>query len=375
MVDNTALGKNIKKYREKMGITQTELAQRLFVSFQAISAWERGISLPDLENASMLADIFNVKLDTLLHDNDNNYFIAIDGGGTKTEFVLFEKSGRIIKRLVLDSTNPNSVGVEKSIDTLKKGIGELLNSSNAKYIFAGVSGVTTGNHIQTIQNALKECFGIPVTVDTDGTNLLAMAKDPANAAIVISGTGSVIFVRKNYERTRVGGWGYMFDQPGSAYSVGRLAVNHTLSVNDGFEPKSQLSSLVEEYLGGNVWQKLSNVYEKGVSYIASIAPIVVKAAENGDKTSQNILENEATELAKLIIHSKEKYGAPSEFLCAGGFINNEYFKNLVEKYSNTPLYKSNAKAVVYGACLECMRLAGEAKEKDFENNFNESYEW
>lgn len=375
MVDNVTIGKNIKKYREKLGITQNELAQKLFVSFQAISAWERGISLPDLENAAMLADILNVKLDALLRDNSKELFIAIDGGGTKTEFVLFEKSGTIIKRVVLESTNPNAVGVEKSIAVLKEGIDILLTSGNARYIFAGVSGVTTGNHIQTIQKELEKTYGIQVSVDTDGTNLLAMAKDPANAAIIISGTGSCIFVRKNYERTRIGGWGYLFDQPGSAYSIGKSAINHALAVNDGLEQPSALSTSVEEYLGGNVWQKLSGVYEKGVSYIASIAPLVVKNAENGDKVSQDIIENESKELAKFIRHAKEKYGAPDEFLCAGGFFNNEYFRKMLEKYSGTPLYRPRARAVVYGACLECMRLSGEKCENDFENKFNESYEW
>lgn len=43
-----AIGKNILKMRKELGFTQEELARRLNVSFQAVSKWENGASLPDV---------------------------------------------------------------------------------------------------------------------------------------------------------------------------------------------------------------------------------------------------------------------------------------------------------------------------------------
>ena len=60
------IGANIRFYREKKGLTQRELADSLIVSFQAISAWERGISVPDLENAVRIANFFGITVDALL---------------------------------------------------------------------------------------------------------------------------------------------------------------------------------------------------------------------------------------------------------------------------------------------------------------------
>ena len=51
MADLTQIGKNIRNYRIRKGLTQRALADDVMVSFQAISAWERGLSVPDLENA------------------------------------------------------------------------------------------------------------------------------------------------------------------------------------------------------------------------------------------------------------------------------------------------------------------------------------
>lgn len=60
------LGKNIAKYRKEKDMTQKNLADLLGVSFQAVSKWETGRSLPDLFLIPKLAAILNVSCDMLL---------------------------------------------------------------------------------------------------------------------------------------------------------------------------------------------------------------------------------------------------------------------------------------------------------------------
>ena len=91
MADMRQIGATIRYYREKQGLSQKALADRLLVSFQAISAWERGQSLPDLENCINLASFFGVSVDALLSGAGDELYIGVDGGGTKTEYVLFDK--------------------------------------------------------------------------------------------------------------------------------------------------------------------------------------------------------------------------------------------------------------------------------------------
>lgn len=61
-----AISEQLKKYRTERGMTQEELAEKLFVSRQAISKWEKGEANPDLENVVKLAEIFEVSLDELV---------------------------------------------------------------------------------------------------------------------------------------------------------------------------------------------------------------------------------------------------------------------------------------------------------------------
>jgi transcriptional regulator with XRE-family HTH domain len=42
------LGKKIKELRTKQGLTQNELAEKVFVSYQAVSQWENGTTNPDI---------------------------------------------------------------------------------------------------------------------------------------------------------------------------------------------------------------------------------------------------------------------------------------------------------------------------------------
>ena len=55
MYDSSLLGENIRKYRRIAGLTQSELAEKLFLTAQNISKWETGKSYPDLVNLCSLA--------------------------------------------------------------------------------------------------------------------------------------------------------------------------------------------------------------------------------------------------------------------------------------------------------------------------------
>jgi len=60
------LGQSIKSHRLEKNISQSALAEMLGVSPQAVSKWERGIALPDIDLLIPLANIFSITLDRLL---------------------------------------------------------------------------------------------------------------------------------------------------------------------------------------------------------------------------------------------------------------------------------------------------------------------
>ncbi len=59
--------------RTEKGMTQQELADRLFVSRSLVSLWELGVRMPDYSNVVMIADVFNVSAESIVDDEKYAY--------------------------------------------------------------------------------------------------------------------------------------------------------------------------------------------------------------------------------------------------------------------------------------------------------------
>ena len=66
MIDTNNRGKKIAEARRSIGLTQKELAERVGVTAQAVSKWERGSSCPDIAILDEIADNLNISLPELL---------------------------------------------------------------------------------------------------------------------------------------------------------------------------------------------------------------------------------------------------------------------------------------------------------------------
>ena len=68
MDTKSILSMNIVKYRKKNCLTQSQLAERVGVSTQAVSKWEQGICAPDITLLPELSDIFHININDLFED-------------------------------------------------------------------------------------------------------------------------------------------------------------------------------------------------------------------------------------------------------------------------------------------------------------------
>ena len=66
MFDTNKVANNIKAARAKMNMTQMNLTDEMGVSYQAVSNWERGNSMPDISRLQELCNILNISFDELV---------------------------------------------------------------------------------------------------------------------------------------------------------------------------------------------------------------------------------------------------------------------------------------------------------------------
>lgn len=69
---NIETANRLLQYRKKHNLSQEELANKIGVSRQAVSKWERAEASPDTDNLILLAEIYGVSLDELLKGESNN---------------------------------------------------------------------------------------------------------------------------------------------------------------------------------------------------------------------------------------------------------------------------------------------------------------
>lgn len=91
------LGKQIKKYRSELELSQDELAERVFVSRQSISNWENGKTYPDIKSLLLLGEVFSVSLDQLVKGDIEIMKKEIDA----QELAKFQKDSTIFTVLFI----------------------------------------------------------------------------------------------------------------------------------------------------------------------------------------------------------------------------------------------------------------------------------
>jgi len=380
-MDLNILSQNIRYYRKHMGFTQNKLAERLFVAPQTVSKWESGTIVPDTEKLCQLADIFGVSIDSLIRvtaGRQRDAYIAVDGGGTKTAFVLFYENGEIIDLIYLGGSNPNAYGLSNSKNILNEGIERLMSQGiTVKGIFAGISGAAAGKNKQALTEHIRGRYPhIPSVAASDIYNVINSSGRGEKCIAVICGTGSVTYGYDGEMLHRAGGWGYLFDDAGSGFDIGRDAIKHCLEVESGFVDKTELYSSIREAFGGEILAGIDKIYAKGKDYIASFAPIVFECAERDDNTAQGIIARTVDRLAELINFIHKNHDCGNTVVISGGLTSR---RDLLEPMIRSKL--DNSLEIVFpdlppifGAAVKCMKTynAENYRRDEFYKNFKQS---
>ncbi len=372
MVDMQYFAKMLRKHRKERGLTQGELAEKLLVSAQSVSIWESGKGLPDLDHLCELSKTLSVSIDMLLNQrpDEKRGLIGIDGGGTKTEFALIDETGRSLNSIVLEGSNPNIMGMDAAVDVVRRGI-DFLRPHEMKVmgVFFGGAGMNSGNNADMMRTALSKAYpDLKVDCSNDIANVIACCARPDNCIAAISGTGCVVYSSLNGQVRRIGGAGYLFERCGSGYDMGRDAITAALRARDGIAPATLLTELVEEKLGGNVWDFIHDLYKREVSYIASFSPLVSKAAAQGDPVAREILERGVEHMVKEIHQARTHVPDAKHVILSGSlFAKDELFFQTVTGALDKDLVVERMPCPpVWGACLRAARLCGLEQMPDLE---------
>lgn len=296
---------NLKNARRNKGLTQKELGELIGYSEKSVSKWESGEVIAPSSVLPFLSDVLRVSVDSLLRTGgEPRYFLGVDGGGTKCEFLLADTTGKTVSRTVLGACNPIDIGLDAALEVLREGIAMVLGEipPSCVSVFVGVAGGISGDNKQHISAFLEKYNFAAFANGSDAENAVAASLERENGISVIAGTGSIAFVQKDGALSRVGGYGYLIDEGGNGFSLGQAAIRAALLAEEGsLDEETLLYPLVKARCErATILEAIADFYKGGKREIASYATIVFEAAEQGDSVANQIIEDNAACIAKLI---------------------------------------------------------------------------
>jgi N-acetylglucosamine kinase len=294
-----------------------------------------------------------------------NCVLGIDGGGSKTVCLLMGDTGKVLGRGEAGGANYQSIGITAAQTAIQSAIHQAvveglkqIEDINVTAICLGLAGVSRPQDIEVVQGIVvllqNHNYMLPITwalspsrivICHDALIALMGGVGDAVGIVVAAGTGSMVFGRNHQGYShRVGGWGYILGDEGSAYKIAVCGLQAALKAYDG---RGMLTSLVEnfqEHLGiENIENLIEVVYRRGwgVKEIAALAPIVDRAAIAGDIVANHIIEQAVAELAIATSTVSDRVFNPSEvveIVTTGGVwqaqcnLRDKFVKYITHKY-------------------------------------------
>jgi N-acetylglucosamine kinase-like BadF-type ATPase len=260
---------------------------------------------------------------------------GVDGGATRTRAVIARTDGIILGVGTAGPSNYDNVGIPAA----SAAIGDAVRTARAAAgigaaplagLFLGMAGVVSQADRETVATmALANALAAPedIAVDHDIRIALAGGLGGSEGIVLIAGTGSSTYGRRNDGRHHRTGWGYLLDDRGSGYDLGRNAMIAAVMEADGRGPATTLSAIVQERLHyKHIDEILRIVYHTGVpvAEVAALAPRVIDEAAQGDEVARTILASGAAELARMVetvARALAFTGTPFRLAMVGGLVD------------------------------------------------------
>ena len=267
--------------------------------------------------------------------------IGVDGGGTKSTYMVFDTDDNQIYEFTGTSINFYSIGNERAVDGFTKSLTEIKNKfdKTISSIFIGNAALGLGDDISK-QHPFVQCvLGFTHKYRIVSDLYIGLKGVNSNPAIfLISGTGSMgIAEDKDGNLFSIGGWGYLLGDQGSGYYIGMNGLREAIKSYDKITENSILTEKAIEYFNVKKLEDIIDiVYASDMEnkVIANFAVEVHKAAADGDKPSRLILDRSIKYLAKCALNLYEDVGSAPIVLgvFGGNFQKSEYF---FDKFKNT----------------------------------------
>ena len=227
-------------------------------------------------------------------------FLGIDGGGSKTAFLLEDDSGRQLARVETGPSNWLSAGIDAARKSIADGLRQL--PATPDVVCAGFAGAGRPEGVGFYESTLHSLLPhARVFIETDAFVAFVGAIGIKPGVLLIAGTGSIAISRQaDGAMSRVGGWGPMFGDEGSGFWIGREAIRTALRAFDTHTLSPFVSSIANALGQNSIVEAIPNWTSGALSVrtVASLASLLLD--QYPGEPAKGILEAAALHLRALV---------------------------------------------------------------------------
>jgi N-acetylglucosamine kinase-like BadF-type ATPase len=250
-------------------------------------------------------------------------FLGVDGGGTKTEFLLIDAGGQVMAAHRGGSAYYLETGFEALQTMLVAGIRATLRYASlevSQLEFAFIGLPAYGEDLALLPRLDRIVADVlpaqRCRCDNDMVCGWAGALAGSDGINIVAGTGSIAYGEFANRRARAGGWGELFSDEGSAYWLVREALTLFSRMSDGRAPKAALYERIRErFRLQSDLDLCAAIYGPPPlprSELAALAPLVAHAASEGDVAARQLFERAARELASIVHAVRDRLEVPPQ---------------------------------------------------------------
>ncbi|MHC8669204.1 BadF/BadG/BcrA/BcrD ATPase family protein [Bacillus cereus] len=234
------------------------------------------------------------------------YMIGVDGGGTKTEAIAFDKDGNELVRAtsgfgnILIDFEEALVHIMEAINQCQKS---LINGHCVCLGLAGISGANTNE----LTLRLKKKYGTKIEILNDAMIAHAAALKGKDGILTIGGTGAICIGKKGEVYQYSGGWGHILGDEGSGYWIALQALKKmAIQFDQGISLCPLSLNIQRQFQLLTPSHIKSLVYTSSKDKIAAIAPLVIQEARDGNNDAHEIMMQAGKELARITVNVYNK---------------------------------------------------------------------
>src|SRR5436190_20637877 len=295
--------------------------------------------------------------------------LGIEGGGTKTAWVLVEtvalgdasnREFRVIEQGRLPPSNFRLTTPER----LRVILAELPKQIDRAGVFlAGCA--TEGDRALLKQICLELWPNAKIVTGSDRDSGLATALDHGDGIVVNAGSGSSVTGRRGDQIKRAGGWGYVLGDAGGGYFLSIQALRLIMRKHDLHRSQMQFSAKVLHALSLNNLDELVRwVQTADKMEIAMLAPVIFEAATESDARMMEIIEEGTRVLCEYTeaVADRLHLLAPKVVLIGGLFYRDSIYTHAFRRQLKKNLPDARVAAAERAPELGAAWLAAEARE-------------